>query len=99
VVEVASEIGCTPGQVALRWMMERPGTVVPLLGARKVEQLRDNLGALEVLLTPEQSARLDEASDVPKGFPHDFLGKEEIQDIVYGGTQDRIDFPHREIMP
>jgi aryl-alcohol dehydrogenase-like predicted oxidoreductase len=91
VVEIAEEIGCTPSQVAVSWVKQQPGTIVPLIGARNVEQLRDNLGALDVTLGPEHLERLDEVSRVEPGFPHDFLSQDYIQDLMTGGTFDRID--------
>jgi len=90
VVELASRIGCTPPQVAVSWVRQQAGVVVPLIGARDCLQLKDNLGALEVTLTQEQLAQLSEASQIELGFPHDFLGSQAIQDIVFGGTQDLI---------
>jgi len=95
VIEIAKQNGCTPGQVAIRWMMDRPGTVVPLIGARNVEQLRDNLGALEVSLSEEQMQRLDEVSAIDLGFPHNFLHDENILDVIHGGSQSQIDFQDR----
>lgn len=69
--EVARELGTTPAQVALAWVMHR-GLMVSI-GARTVAQLRDNLGALAVRLGDEHLARLDDASKVSLGYPHDFL--------------------------
>ncbi len=82
--EVAGELGCTPSQVSVAWLLSRPGVVVPILGARTLSQLRDNLGALEVLLGPEQRKRLDGISHVDLGFPHDFLGMPMIQQMIHG---------------
>jgi aryl-alcohol dehydrogenase-like predicted oxidoreductase len=75
VVKIAEEIGRTPAQVALDWVRQGQGVIVPLVGARTREQLDDNLGCLEFSLTPEQKARLDEASAIELGFPHDFLAQ------------------------
>ena len=74
VVAIAKEIGRTPSQVAVNWILQK--STSPLLGCRTLEQLEDNLGALEFELTPQQIARLDEVSkDSPaKLFPHNFLG-------------------------
>jgi aryl-alcohol dehydrogenase-like predicted oxidoreductase len=91
VVETAEQIGCTPSQVAVSWARQQPGVVIPIIGARNTAQLEDNLGALEVTLSREQLAELDEASKIELGFPHDFLGSEQIRDIVYGGTQGLLD--------
>ena len=73
VVKVAAEIGRTPAQVALAWVRQGQGVIVPLVGARTAEQLEDNLGCLDLHLEPEQKQRLDEVSAIELGFPHDFL--------------------------
>ncbi|BAS26445.1 aldo/keto reductase [Limnochorda pilosa] len=56
---LAHEKGCTPSQVALAWVAHQPGVTSPIIGPRTLEQLEDNLGALEVELTSEDRARLD----------------------------------------
>lgn len=91
VVDVAGEIGCTPSQAAIRWVQRQPGVVIPLIGARNTEQLRDNLGALDVELSDEQMRRLDEASRIELGFPADFWQDASIRELIFGGTFDRID--------
>jgi aryl-alcohol dehydrogenase-like predicted oxidoreductase len=75
VVKVAREIGRTPAQVALAWVRGGTGVIVPLVGAKTRAQLDDNLGCLEVELDAEQRRRLDEASAIELGFPHDFLAQ------------------------
>lgn len=60
---VASELGVPPARVALRWLADRPAVTAPLLGARTVEQLRDNLLAAEISLDNEQRIRLDAVSE------------------------------------
>ncbi|KAF9972526.1 hypothetical protein BGZ73_004346 [Actinomortierella ambigua] len=74
VQEIARECKRTPAQVAVNWTMQKPGITSPLLGARTLEQLEDNLGALEFTLTQDQMARLDHVSN-PKTwpFPHDVV--------------------------
>jgi hypothetical protein len=67
-----------------------------MLVGRQAEQLQDNLGALNVTLSPEHLARLDAASAIDLGFPHDFLASDEIRDIVFGGTYSQIDH-HRRV--
>ncbi len=96
VIEIADEIGCTPSQIAISWTRQQRGVMVPLIGARNVEQLKDNLGSLDVVLTDEQRARLEEVSRVRFGFPHDFLTAEYVEDLVYGGTRHQIDH-HRPL--
>jgi aryl-alcohol dehydrogenase-like predicted oxidoreductase len=91
VLAVAKEVGRSPAQVALAWLRQRPWPVIPIIGARKSEQLADNLACLGLTLAPEQVGRLDRASRFEKGFPHDFYDKELVRGLVYGGMADRID--------
>ncbi|KAG0291086.1 hypothetical protein BGZ98_003144, partial [Dissophora globulifera] len=69
---IAKECKKTPAQVATNWMLQRPGVTSPLIGARTLEQLQDNLGALEFTLSKEQMARLDHVSNPEEWpFPYD----------------------------
>ncbi len=86
VQSIANEIGRSPAQVAINWIRQQKGVIIPIIGARKVSQIKDNLGCLDFELTREQLKRLDEKSRIELGFPHDFLASEFIQNIVYGGT-------------
>jgi aryl-alcohol dehydrogenase-like predicted oxidoreductase len=79
---VADEIGATPSQVAIAWTMHRSPAVTPIIGARSVEQIRDNLGAAGVRLTPEQMTTLEASTEFSLGFPHDFI--DEIGPWVFG---------------
>lgn len=63
--EVAAEVDATPAQTALAWASHRDGITAPIVGARTVEQLEENLAAAEIDLTDEQVERLTEASDGP----------------------------------
>ena len=72
VTEVAQSLGRSAAQVALAWLLQRPTTVMPILGARTLEQFEDNLGALDLAFAPGQLDRLDAASTISLGFPHDF---------------------------
>jgi aryl-alcohol dehydrogenase-like predicted oxidoreductase len=72
-LRIAKELGTTPARVALAWVRGRPGVSSTLIGARTLEQLEANLGALEVKLTPEQVAALDQVSQPALNFPADFL--------------------------
>ncbi|MFD9700702.1 aldo/keto reductase [Lentzea sp. NPDC059081] len=82
--EVATEIGCTPSQVALAWNLRQPGVTAPVIGARTPEQLLGNLDALEVELSPDQSARLDAVSAISLGYPHDLLAGAHIRAVTSG---------------
>ena len=59
---LAIEKGCTTSQLALAWCAQQPGITAPIIGPRTMEQLEDNLGALEVEVTDEDRQRLDEVA-------------------------------------
>ncbi|MFC8130498.1 aldo/keto reductase [Streptomyces sp. NPDC057302] len=84
VKEVATELGRTPAQVGLAWTLRNPGVTAPIIGARTAAQLEDNLGALEVDFTASQLARLDEASAIGLGFPHDALARDTTLKMTRG---------------
>lgn len=87
--EVAKEIGKSRAQVALAWTLLNPAVTAPIVGARTLAQLEDNLGALGVAIGPEYIARLDAASAVPLGFPHDFLRAPMPRQAMFGGARVR----------
>jgi aryl-alcohol dehydrogenase-like predicted oxidoreductase len=73
--EVAAEAGATPAQVAMHWVVRRPGVGGTLVGARSPEQLTDTVGALGLDLTPAQLDRLTDASTPPLPFPHSMFAR------------------------
>lgn len=87
---IAAEIGRSPSQVALNWLCSRRGVVIPILGARKAEQIEDNLKCLEFTLGADHLKRLDDVSKIEMGFPHDFLSGPRMDDIIFGGTMKKI---------
>jgi aryl-alcohol dehydrogenase-like predicted oxidoreductase len=70
---VADEVGKSPAQVALRWVMQRPGLTAPIIGVRTPSQLADNLGVTGWALDDDQMRRLTEAGDGPLPYPHTIL--------------------------
>jgi aryl-alcohol dehydrogenase (NADP+) len=73
VERVARQTGRSMAQVALNWLLTRPGVTAPILGARTPEQLDDNLGAAGWRLEPAQLALLDRPSRLPPEYPGRFL--------------------------
>jgi aryl-alcohol dehydrogenase-like predicted oxidoreductase len=67
--EVAGERGVAPAQVALAWLLHKPGVTAPIVGATKLEHLEDALAATELELSPEEIGRLEEPYR-----PHRVLG-------------------------
>ena len=90
VKKIALEIGCSMAQVALAWLRTRPVPVIPILGARKLSQLQDNLASFDLTLNEDQIKTLDESSRIDLGFPYELYSKEFPRAIAYGGLRDRI---------
>jgi aryl-alcohol dehydrogenase-like predicted oxidoreductase len=88
--KVSQQVGRSPAQVALAWLRYRDIPVIPIVGARRVSQLQDNLASLDLELTREQISALDEASAIEMGFPHDFYANELVNTFRYGGLRDQI---------
>jgi aryl-alcohol dehydrogenase-like predicted oxidoreductase len=91
VKRVADQVGRSMAQVALSWLRTRPVPVIPIIGARKLSQLQDNLASFDLSLSAEQMKALDEASQIELGFPHDFFAKEMVRTLIYGGMRDQIE--------
>ncbi|WP_163863683.1 aldo/keto reductase [Myxococcus eversor] len=81
---VAKEQDTTVARVALAWVQGRPGVTSTILGARTLEQLDNNLGALDVVLKPEQLKALDEASKPKLDFPAEFIKGAPV--FMHGGV-------------
>jgi aryl-alcohol dehydrogenase-like predicted oxidoreductase len=90
VQKVSEETGRPMSQVAINWVRQQQdeAQIIPILGARRLEQLQDNLAVLEWELNDEQRKRLEEVSAIDLGFPHNFL---EGNPYVFGATFDKID--------
>jgi aryl-alcohol dehydrogenase-like predicted oxidoreductase len=95
-IRVAEELEATPGQVALAWILAKG--ITPLIGPRTPQQLNDNLAAIELQLNIEQLGRLDEASAIPLGFPHELNMQPLQRAINTGNRQDLIDMPQRTVL-
>ena len=91
VLEIAREIGKSPAQVALNWLRNRPNSVIPIIGARRLSQLQDNLACVDFNLTGEQLQRLDNISAISLGFPHELLASQFVRDILLGGVAAQLD--------
>lgn len=88
---VADEIGATSTQVALAWVRAQGYGFLPIVGARKLEQLTDSLGATEVSLSDAHLQLLSDVSRVELGFPHDFLASDGVRNLVRSEVRGRLD--------
>ncbi|HEX5130938.1 MAG TPA: aldo/keto reductase [Candidatus Krumholzibacteria bacterium] len=84
---IAKETGRSPAQVAIRWAMQKPGVASVIIGARTPAQLDDNLQAATFDLSADQVQRLDAASAIEMGYPHDYLRSGSVTRFLYGGAK------------
>ena len=84
VQEVAGDLGATPARVAIAWTRARSPAIHPIIGARRLDQLLDNLGAAEIELPAEALARLEAATEIDLGFPTTFI--RETSPWVFGAA-------------
>lgn len=86
---VAAEMDESPARVALAWVVGRPGVASTLMGVSRAEQVTDNVGALDLVLSNEHSARLDEAGGGAEGFLYGLFQPALRNQIVFGGADVR----------
>ena len=95
---VSEQVGRSMAQVALAWLRHQTVPVIPIIGARKVSQLQDNLASLDLELSLEQLKSLGGASRIELEFPQRLYEKDRVRSIRYGGTSDRLVFAFREVI-
>lgn len=71
--QISLETNSTPSQVALAWILKKPGVSSVIIGAKKLMQLKENLGCINVVLSTQQMKMLDEMSSFPPVYPYDFI--------------------------
>lgn len=91
VEEIAKELEASPAQVALNWVRQQSGTIIPLIGAKREDQMKDNLGSLKFKLSDTHLNLLNAASKIELGFPHDFLASEPVLKAIHGSTFGKIE--------
>src|SRR5262249_18304129 len=98
---VSSQAGLSPAQVAIAWVRSKcaqsTASIIPIIGARTIAQFSENMAALDAALSPDQLERLDAASAIPLGFPHELLSSAMIRNIGFVGKWDQIDPPPTRI--
>src|ERR1700730_17224940 len=90
VKSVSEQTGRSMAQVALAWLRHQTVPVIPIIGARNVSQLQDNLASLDLELSAEQLKTLDEASRIELGFPQSIYEREMVRATRYGGMWNRL---------
>jgi aryl-alcohol dehydrogenase-like predicted oxidoreductase len=74
-LDIAKEINKSPAQVALNWLLQRPGVTAPIIGIRTPDHLADNIGATGWTLSAEHMARLNDVSNMELPYPYDFIDR------------------------
>ena len=86
--DVAEKLGITPSQVAYSWVTNRPGVTAPIIGARTVEQLEQNLAAADIELDDESTKRLDDVSaPTPNDYPYGPFGAKQRDRYIHSSDQ------------
>jgi len=86
---IAKEVGASPAQVALNWIRQHSGVVIPIMGVRMAEHIEDNLKCLDWELSEEQLQRLNAATSVDLGYPGFFLAYV-LAGMTYNNMLDQI---------
>jgi len=91
VVKIAKTLGCTPSQVALAALRKIGGRnqMIPIVGARTVSQIKENLASIEIDLDAEQVRHLDEISSIEPGFPDTISSG--VRALAFGGKETLLD--------
>src|SRR6266446_6677782 len=90
VKSVSEQVGRSMAQVALAWLRHQTVPVIPIIGARKLSQLQDNLASIDLLLSADQLKALDEASRIELGFPYALYSMDMVLALMHGGMSDQI---------
>ena len=92
---IAEETSASMSQAAIAWVAAQG--VLPIIGPRTLEQLEDNLAAASVKLSADQLQRLNAASQIELGFPHDLLAQAALQNRISGGKAGLFDRPRHPV--
>jgi aryl-alcohol dehydrogenase-like predicted oxidoreductase len=87
--KLAARLGRTPAQVAIRWLMQRPGGVIPIVGARNQQQLTELLGASEFTIDAAGLEELEVASRIELGYPSALL-QGQMRKMIHGETLPKL---------
>ena len=86
--DIATSNGVTPSQVAYSWIADRPGVIAPIIGARTLDQLEQNLVAGDLVLSDKDTARLDKVSaPTPNDYPYGPFGVKQRERYISSSDQ------------
>jgi aryl-alcohol dehydrogenase-like predicted oxidoreductase len=93
VAQVAAQIDRSPSQVAINWVRQQSPNIIPVLGARRESQIKDNLGVLDFALAAEHLQRLSAVSPLPEEYPGNFWSDYVRRNLIFGEQVDEFDLP------
>jgi aryl-alcohol dehydrogenase-like predicted oxidoreductase len=96
--DVADELHAPPATVAIAWLLHQQDVTIPIVGARRLDQLQQNLAAVDLHIPMAQLDRLNTASHIDRGFPHEFFHGDMARGLMYGNKAHLID-DHRRQSP
>ena len=82
VLEISDELACNSSAVPLQWIKQKYPLAIPIVGVTNLEQLEANLNSINIVLSQDHMNKLDLASHVEFGFPHEFLREEKVREFV-----------------
>lgn len=82
-MNLAQQLGVNPSQLALKWLLSTQKSYVPIIGARTIDQLNDNLGALQVSVDNSIIEHLSQISAIDLGFPANFYNSERSRSVMF----------------
>lgn len=91
VAKLAREIGRSPAQVAINWIRQQAGNIIPILGCRTLSQMEDNLGCLDFQLSDFEMDALGKLAEFKLGFPLGFLKSDHVGNLIFGETLRMLD--------
>jgi len=91
VAKIAHEVGCSPAQVAINWVRQQSGNIIPILGCRTSAQMQDNLCCLNFQLSDSHVDELNALADFKQGFPLSFLKSDHVGNMIFGETFKMLD--------
>lgn len=91
VIAIAEELGIEPSHVALKWTSQKSFSSIPIVGATKLSQLKENLKVVDIYLSDEHINKLNTISEIELGFPGDFYKEDNVKLVNYGGFYERIE--------
>lgn len=93
VSDLAQKKKISPAQLALSWIrsQDKNALMFPIVGARSLEHVKDNLDCLNIELDSEDLNHINEISKIELGFPHEFLSREGVRAVIYGETESQLE--------